>query len=46
MDKWFTVDRIDEDTYIISEYDEVAKLTDQPVTAAATHIRSGSGIIS
>lgn len=20
MDKWFTVDRIDEDTYIISEY--------------------------
>lgn len=68
MDKWFTVDRIDEDTYIISEYrhweethcyllngsgrsllidtglgicniyDEVVKLTDQPVTAVATHI--------
>ena len=68
MDQWFTVDRIDEDTYIISEYrhweethcyllngsgrsllidtglgicniyDEVVKLTDQPVTAVATHI--------
>ena len=68
MDKWFTVDRIDEDTYIISEYrhweethcyllngsgrsllidtglgicniyDKVVKLTDQPVTAVATHI--------
>ena len=68
MDKWFTVDRIDEDTYIISEYrhweethcyllngsgrsllidtglgicniyDEAVKLTDQPVTAVATHI--------
>ena len=68
MDKWFTVDRIDEDTYIISEYrhweethcyllngsgrsllidtglgicniyDEVVKLTDQLVTAVATHI--------
>ena len=68
MDQWFTVDRIDEDTYIISEYrhweethcyllngsgrsllidtglgicniyDEAVKLTDQPVTAVATHI--------
>lgn len=68
MTDWFTIDRIDEDTYIISEYrhweethsyllngsersllidtglgicniyDEVIKLTDKPVTAAATHI--------
>jgi len=65
---WFTVNRIDEDTYIISEYrhweethcylingkdksllidtglgicnisDEVDKLTDNPVTAIATHV--------
>ena len=68
MNKWFTVDKIDEDTYIISEYqhweethcyllngsrhsllidtglgicniyDEIVRLTDQPVTAVATHI--------
>ena len=68
MNDWFTIDKIDEDTYIISEYrhweethcylqngtersllidtglgicniyDEVIKLTDKPVTAAATHI--------
>lgn len=68
MDTWFTTDKIDENTYIISEYrhweethcyllngesrsllidtglgianiyDEVSKLTDKPVTAAATHI--------
>ena len=68
MDNWFTIDKIDADTYIISEYrhweethcyllngnnrsllidtglgisniyDEVLKLTDKPVTAAATHI--------
>lgn len=60
MDNWFTIDKIDGDTYIISEYrhweethcyllndtglgicnifDEVIKLTDKPVTAAATHI--------
>lgn len=68
MDKWFTMDRIDPETFIISEYrhweethcyllngtdrsllidtglgicniyDEVVKLTDKPVTAAATHI--------
>lgn len=68
MNNWFTIDRIDEKTYIISEYhhpeethcyllvgnqrsliidtglgisniyDEVAKLTDKPVTAVATHI--------
>ena len=68
MSGWFTIDRIDADTYCISEYrhweethcyllngsersllidtglgicniyDEVVKLTDKPVTAAATHI--------
>lgn len=68
MNDWFTIDKIDEETYIISEYrhweethcyllngtersllidtglgicniyDEVIKLTDKPVTAAATHI--------
>ena len=68
MSDWFTTDRIDADTYIISEYrhweethcylingedrsllidtglgicdisEEVAKLTDKPVTAVATHI--------
>ncbi len=68
MDDWFTIDKIDESTYIISEYrhweethcyllsgsersllidtglgisniyDEIVKLTDKPVTAAATHI--------
>lgn len=68
MGDWFTIDIIDEDTYIISEYrhweethcyllngteksllidtglgicniyDEVVKLTDKPVIAAATHI--------
>ncbi len=68
MNDWFTIDRIDNDTYIISEYrhweethcyllngyercllidtglgicnisDEIVKLTDKPVTAAATHI--------
>lgn len=68
MSGWFTIDKIDGDTYIISEYrhweethcyllngsersllidtglgicnifDEVIKLTDKPVTAAATHI--------
>ena len=66
--KWFTIDRVDRDSYIISEYrhweethcyllngskgsllidtglgirdiyQEVVKLTDKPVTAAATHI--------
>ena len=66
--KWFTIDRVDKDSYIISEYrhweethcyllngskgsllidtglgirdiyQEVVKLTDKPVTAAATHI--------
>lgn len=68
MGNWFTIDSIDENTYIISEYrhweethcylligsrrsllidtglgisniyDEVVRLTDRPVTAAATHI--------
>lgn len=68
MSDWFTIDKIDTDTYIISEYrhweethcyllngsersllidtglgicnisDIVAKLTDKPVTAVATHI--------
>ncbi|HBF37663.1 MAG TPA: MBL fold metallo-hydrolase [Firmicutes bacterium] len=68
MNDWFTIDRIDADTHIISEYrhweethcyllngsersllidtglgigniyDEVRKLTGQPVTAVATHI--------
>lgn len=68
MNDWFTIDKIDENTYIISEYrhweethcyllngennsllidtglgicniyDEVIKLTDKPVIAAATHI--------
>jgi len=68
MNDWFTIDRIDKDTYIISEYrhweethcyllngaersllidtglgicnisEEIVKLTDKPVTAAATHI--------
>lgn len=68
MKPWFTTDKIDEDTYMISEYrhweethcyllngrgrsllidtglgisdiyDEVKRLTDQPVTAVATHI--------
>lgn len=68
MDSWFTIDKIDENTYIISEYrhweethcyllngenksllidtglgicniyNEVIKLTDKPVIAAATHI--------
>lgn len=68
MKNWFTVDKIDNDTYIISEYrhweethcyllngaersllidtglgicniyNEVAKLTDRPVEAVATHI--------
>lgn len=68
MNDWFTIDQIDQDTYIISEYrhweethcyllngtarsllidtglgicniyDEVIRLTDQPVTAVATHI--------
>ena len=68
MDKWFTTDRIDQDTYIISEYrhweethcyllngtnrsllidtglgisniyEEVRRLTDNPVTAVATHV--------
>ena len=68
MSNWFTIDKIDADTYCISEYrhweethcyllngsvrsllidtglgicniyDEVVKLTDRPVTAAATHI--------
>lgn len=68
MGNWFTIDEIDNETYIISEYrhweethcyllngssrsllidtglgicnihDEVIKLTDKPVTAAATHI--------
>lgn len=68
MNDWFTIDEIDENTYIISEYrhweethcyllngennsllidtglgicniyDEVIKLTDKPVIAAATHI--------
>lgn len=68
MNDWFTIDEIDKETYIISEYrhweethcyllngaersllidtglgianiyDEVVKLTDKPVTAAATHI--------
>lgn len=68
MSDWFTVDSIDADTYILSEYrhweethcyllngtdrsllidtglgicniyDEVVKLTEKPVTAAATHI--------
>ncbi|MGN0629472.1 MAG: MBL fold metallo-hydrolase [Oscillospiraceae bacterium] len=68
MDDWFTVDKIDDSTYVISEYrhweethcyllngversllidtglgicniyDEVAKLTDKPVAAVATHI--------
>lgn len=68
MKPWFTIDQIDENTYIISEYrhweethcyllkgngrallidtglgvsnisEEVKKLTDQPVTAVATHI--------
>lgn len=68
MSDWFTVDKIDEKTYIISEYrhweethcyllngaeksllidtglgicniyDEVIKLTDKPIIAAATHI--------
>lgn len=68
MNKWFTVDQVDRDTYILSEYrhweethcylligtarsllidtglgicpivDEVARLTDKPVTAVATHI--------
>ena len=68
MDKWFTTERIDQDTYIISEYrhweethcyllygtnrsllidtglgisniyEEVRRLTDNPVTAVATHV--------
>jgi len=68
MKKWFTVDRIDKDTHVISEYrhweethcyllegrercllidtglgisdisEEVKRLTEKPVTAAATHI--------
>lgn len=68
MGEWFTIDKVDDNTYIISEYrhweethsylligtersllidtglgicnvyDEVAKLTDKPVTAIATHI--------
>lgn len=68
MNDWFTIDKIDENTYIISEYrhweethcyllngennsllidtglgicniyDEVIKLTDKPIIAAATHI--------
>ena len=68
MNDWYTIDQIDEDTYIISEYrhweethcyllngskrsllidtglgicniyDKVLKLTDNPVTAVATHI--------
>jgi len=68
MENWFTIDQIDRDTYIISEYrhweethcyllngsngsllidtglgicnihDEVSKLTDKHITAAATHI--------
>ncbi len=68
MSDWFTIDTVDENTYIISEYrhweethcyllngtersllidtglgicniyDEVRKLSDRPVTAAATHI--------
>lgn len=68
MEKWFTTDKIDTDTYIISEYrhweethayllngkgksllidtglgicniyDEVKKLTDNPIAAVATHI--------
>lgn len=68
MNDWFTIDKIDKDTYIISEYhhweethcyllngcgrsllidtglgicniyEEVRKLTDNPVTAVATHI--------
>ena len=68
MDNWFTIDEIDANTYIISEYrhweethcyllngntrsllidtglgisniyEEVLKLTDKPITAAATHI--------
>ena len=68
MSNWFTIDKIDADTYCISEYrhweethcyllngsersllidtglgicniyDEVVKLIDKPVTAAATHI--------
>jgi glyoxylase-like metal-dependent hydrolase (beta-lactamase superfamily II) len=68
MDNWFTIDQIDKETHIISEYrhweethcyllngsersllidtglgisniyDEVIKLTDNPVTAVATHI--------
>lgn len=68
MENWFTIDKIDENTYCISEYrhweethcyllngsersllidtglgicdihEEVEKLTDKPVTAAATHI--------
>lgn len=68
MGEWFTIDKIDEDTFIISEYrhweenhcyllngaersllidtglgicdiyDEVKRLTNKPVTAAATHI--------
>lgn len=68
MENWFTIDQIDDRTYIISEYrhweethcyllngsersllidtglgicniyEEVVKLTDKPVTAAATHI--------
>lgn len=68
MNDWFTIDKVDEETYIISEYrhweethsyllngsersllidtglgicniyEEVIRLTDKPVTAAATHI--------
>lgn len=68
MKPWFTINQIDSDTYVISEYrhweethcyllngtarsllidtglgicniyDEVIKLTDKPITAAATHI--------
>ena len=68
MNDWFTIDQIDSDTYVISEYrhweethcyllngtersllidtglgicnicDAVGKLTDKPITAAATHI--------
>lgn len=68
MDSWFTVDQIDSDTYIISEYRhweethcyllcgeersllidtglgigniqaQVARLTDKPITAVATHV--------
>lgn len=68
MSEWFTIDKIDPDTYIISEYrhweethayllngndmsllidtglgicniyEEVRKLTDKPIAAAATHI--------